>query len=184
MISGNKRRETLKWFIAGQAGHGKDAFAGFLSEIAGARHVSSSVVATAYVEGFLRERYGMTYPSQRECWEDRVNHRERWFEAIAAMGEDDPLALTKEILREHDFYVGIRNIREFQAAKDAGLVALSIWIDAEERLGKTEGDGSLTISASDCHLVIKNNASLWDLRGEAERIIILARAGGMLRALE
>ena len=57
MISGNKRRETLKWFIAGQAGHGKDAFAGFLSEIAGARHVSSSVVATAdrgLPEGALR----------------------------------------------------------------------------------------------------------------------------------
>lgn len=161
----------MKIYICGYARHGKDTVADILSNWYGLRHESSSHIAMReFLRNTLACQYGLRYASEEHCYEDRVNHRALWFNIIKRYGEGDPARLSRLIFRDNDLYVGIRNVEEFYASMMERLVDLSIWVDASERLGKTEGKDSNNLNPDDCDIVIRNNGTRKELEQKLSRV--------------
>jgi hypothetical protein len=164
-----KRR--LKVMIVGHGRHGKDTVAQILADELGLTFCSSSYFcAKAFIYDALKNVFG--YRSIAECYEARNTSqrmRDLWHTLICAYNRDDPARLSREILSEHDIYVGIRSDEEFAEAELEGLFDLSIWVDASERL-QLEDESSFEIERSDCDIVIDNNYSEEDLIRRVTRL--------------
>ena len=73
--------------ILGSARHGKDTMAEILRDEFGMTFESSSQsAADIFLYDLLKEKYG--YETSEECFEDRHNHRQEWYEAIKAYNKD------------------------------------------------------------------------------------------------
>ena len=153
----------LKLMILGYARHGKDTVAEILHNDLGLKFMSSSFAAAEKVMVPYFASKGITYPSLAECYADRVNHRQEWFEEIKAYNTPDLSRLAREIYAENDIYVGIRNIFEFSAARDARLFDYSIWVDRSKHV-PPEPSTSMTITPEMATHVIDNNGTLEELR--------------------
>lgn len=80
-----------KLLILGHARHGKDTVADIIAEITGFTHISSSRrLLSVFLMDVLREKYGLEYESEEEAFEDRVNHRDKWFNEISEYNKEDP----------------------------------------------------------------------------------------------
>lgn len=145
-----------KLLVLGYARHGKDTFCDILQETYGYTFVSSSMFCAEHVVRPYLQTKGITYPSIEACYEDRGNHRSKWFDAIAAYNAHDPARLTKEILAKYDIYAGLRNARELMAAKQQKIPDLIIWIDASKRLPPEPMD-SCSVSPHLADVVFDNN---------------------------
>ena len=158
----NKTRlQYPKLVITGQSRHGKDTACEILQESFDYTFTSSSRFVAKLLFQEFKEKYN--YLNIEECFMDRHNHREEWYDFICLYNKDKD-KLSKEIFKENDIYCGIRSIEELQALKEAGLANLIIWIDATERLGKTESSSSITISPEDCDVIIRNNGSVIEFK--------------------
>ncbi len=148
----------MKIIICGNARHGKDTVADLI-------YPDGWVSSSAFVNEFLmypllKDLYG--YKTLQECFADRVNHRQEWYETIKAYNTPDLAKLGRVILSKHDMYVGIRNIAELTAIKEQKLVDLVIWVDAAKRL-PSEPTTSNTITVDDADYVLDNNGTLEEL---------------------
>lgn len=109
--------KQLKILILGDARHGKDTMAEMINKNFGLTHLSSSVAALRiFLFDVLRDKYNLEYNSLEEAYEDRVNHRDKWFNEICDYNKEDPIRLTKEILKQADMYVGLRDYKEVEKA--------------------------------------------------------------------
>jgi hypothetical protein len=71
----------IKLMILGSARHGKDSMAEILRDEFGMTFESSSQAASdIFLYDLMKEKYG--YETSEECFEDRHNHRQEWYEAI------------------------------------------------------------------------------------------------------
>lgn len=160
----------MKLMICGYARHGKDSAAEYLAQTFGLSHDSSSHIAMRH---FLRDelftRYGLLYHSEEDCYADRVNHRAKWFDVIAAYNREDPAKLSRLIFSQADVYVGIRNREEFYAAKKDELFDLSLWVHAPRR-HPPEPLSSNTLCEDDCDLVIMNNGTKQEFENKLDRL--------------
>lgn len=110
----------MKILIIGHARHGKDTVAKMIFEQIGLNYASSSEVANeVFIYDALKEKY--EYKNLNQCFEDRINHRAEWFDMITEYNREDGARLAKDILKEHDIYVGMRNNMELQECKRQGL---------------------------------------------------------------
>lgn len=155
--------------ICGYARHGKDTVADIVKQRYGLKHESSSHIAMReFLRTALYLEYGLSYPSEEACYEDRVNHRDKWFNIISAYNRMDKARLAKLIFRDSDIYVGIRCREEFAAARDFGLFDLSVWV---KRPGMPpEPENSNTLQEQDCDLTLCNGGSIEDLLVKIPRI--------------
>ena len=145
----------MKLLIIGFSGHGKDTVAKILSDKLSLSFSSSSKFACEQlVFPNLKNIYG--YRSPDECFNDRDNHRVEWFNLISYYNQRDPTRLARELLQQHDIYVGMRNAKELTACLRAELFDLVIWVDASQRLPK-EALGSCTVDSGLAHMVLDNN---------------------------
>jgi nicotinamide riboside kinase len=102
---------SMKLLIIGHARHGKTTSANFLSNRFNLKFSDSSrAAAEIFLYDKLKDKYG--YKDFEECYEDRVNHREEWFDEICRFNEKDPARLAKEIMKTADIYCGMRSNRE------------------------------------------------------------------------
>ena len=153
--------------ICGHGRHGKDTFCEIIRDRFGLTFIDSSREAAEVVYEVLRDRYD--YQTLDQCYDDRANHRQEWFDEIARFNDPDPTQLARRIYSKSDIYCGIRKVEEFKAVKAAGLFDLSIWIDASER--HPEESGSCTVTQDDCDLTITNNGTIEQLREKVERVL-------------
>ena len=103
----------MKLLIIGHARHGKTEAAKILKRERGFQFKDSSkAAAEIFLYDKLKDKYG--YKDFKECYEDRVNHREEWFDNICRFNKKDPARLAKEIMKEADIYCGMRSNREIQ----------------------------------------------------------------------
>ena len=155
--------------IIGKARHGKDTFALLLAELTGLSFISSSEFCNARaVYPALKERYGYSGPD--ECFVDRVNHREEWKALISAYNSPDKARLAKEMLEEHDFYVGMRCHLEYEASRS--LFDKVVWVDASDRVKKN--DPSMSIEYNPHQMIfIDNNGCSKALKQKAVRLATL-----------
>jgi hypothetical protein len=88
----------MNLLIIGYARHGKTESAKILKREMGFRFKDSSkAAAEIFLYEKLKDKYG--YADFKECYEDRINHREEWFEEICEFNKDDPARLAKEIMK-------------------------------------------------------------------------------------
>lgn len=143
-----------KLMVCGHGRHGKDTVCEVMTPW---KFISSSMfVAAEAVYPQLKDLYD--YASIEECYADRHNHRAEWHRLISAYNKDDLPRLARSLYAEHDIYCGLRCEKEFEAIKAEGLFALSIWVDASERL-PPENTDSCTITKHMCDIVIENNGT-------------------------
>lgn len=157
--------------VFGYKRHGKDtvceileenySFLGFMS--------SSQVACDTFLYEQMRESFG--YTTKEQCYEDRFNHRQYWYEAIRDYNTPDKTRLGRDIFSRARVYCGIRDKEEFLALKDKGLLELTIWIDASERIPEIE-EGSMNLDKSFADIIIENNGTLEELR---EKVLRLGR---------
>jgi len=147
--------KTIKLLVLGSARHGKDTFAEILNEEFGLKYQSSSQAsADIFLYEALKDKYG--YKTPEECFEDRVNHRAEWKQMICDYNKDDKAKLAKEILKNSDCYVGMRDRSEINECMKQGLFDIIVWVDASGRLPE-EPASSFDIDKSCADIIIENN---------------------------
>jgi hypothetical protein len=149
----------VKLFIVGQGRHGKDTVAEFVRKAYGLTFESSSMFCAEHVVTPWLEKMGITYDSLEECYEDRVNHRMDWYEAIRSYNKEDESKLSRAIFAKYDMYVGIRSRVEFLEARH--FSDLSIWVEAADRWPAV--DPSCKILKEDCDVIVDNNGTIEEL---------------------
>jgi dephospho-CoA kinase len=157
----------MKLLIIGHKRHGKTTLAEFIKDEIGLDFLDSSVAAAKiFLYDELKEKYN--YKSFIECHNDRVNHRQEWFNKISEYNKYDGSRLAKEMLKESDIYVGMRNKRELHTCNENKLFDLIIGI---YRPGFELETGSFDIDIfKESDFLIYNNGSLSDLRKKVKRI--------------
>lgn len=153
----------FKLMILGYARHGKDTVADILVKHFGLKKEDSSQFAGKQVMMPYFASRGIHYASWDECYRDRVNHRQEWYEQITAYNTPDRARLAREIYTVSDMYVGIRNRSEFEAVKAERLFDYSIWVDASRRGIPPESTASNTMTKEMADHVILNDGTLEDL---------------------
>ncbi len=155
-----------KFLIIGHARHGKDTVAEILKQYFGMRYISSSeAAAKIFIYDALKEKYN--YRTIEECFNDRVNHREEWYNLIVDYNKNDKSRLASEIVNSSDCYVGMRDLEEIKACRK--IFDLIIWVDASNRLPK-EDSKSFNIDPSCADIIISNNDSYEDLEQRVKNI--------------
>lgn len=164
---------NIRLLLVGNMRHGKDTVAELLKEYYGISFVSSSqACADIFIYDTLKDKYG--YKTPEECFQDRVNHRDEWYQLICDYNKDDKAKLAKEILKYNNTYVGMRDWREIQECLKQELFDLVIWVDASERLPQ-EDSSSFNITKADADIIIENNGTLEELKEKIKRIGKLLR---------
>jgi hypothetical protein len=161
------KAKSLKICVLGSARWGKDSLAEILNEEFGYTFESSSQsAANIFLYDLLKDKYG--YKTPEECFEDRVNHRQEWYEAICEYNKEDKARLAKGILERSDMYVGMRNSEEIEECMKQGLFDLIIWVDASERL-PMEDASSFNIDKTYADVIIENNTTYESFREKTIR---------------
>ena len=156
-----------KLLILGNMRHGKDSFAEILNEHFGLSFQSSSqAAANIFLYDSLKDKYG--YKTPEECFEDRVNHRAEWKNMICHYNKDDRAKLAKEILKNSDCYVGMRDREEINECMRQGLFDIIVWIDASDRLPLEPAD-SFDIDKSCADIIIENNGTFEEFKEKVLR---------------
>jgi len=159
---------NIRLLLVGSARHGKDTLAEILKENFGLSFISSSqACADIFIYDELKEKY--CYKTPEECFNDRVNHRQEWYELICDYNKDDKARLAKEILKYNNTYVGMRDSGEIKECLKQGLFDLVIWVDASKRLPR-EDTSSFNITEADADIVIENNRTFEEFKEKALRL--------------
>jgi hypothetical protein len=170
--------------ILGYARHGKDTVAEILRDNLGLKFASSSFAAAEKVMRPFLAAKGITYNSLEECYADRVNHRQDWYEQIKAYNNPDGARLAREIYKDNDIYVGMRSEVELEAVRKEGLYDYSIWVDRSKHVAP-ESSASCSITPAMANWVIDNNGTLEQLKVNTLslywNLISLEYAGGFKR---
>jgi hypothetical protein len=151
------RIQPKRLMIFGMKDHGKDTVAEYLQAEYSMSFAGSSMFACKkFIFEDLRDKYG--YKSVNECYEDRNNHRQYWYEAIRDYNKDDRARLGREIYEDNIVYCGVRDREEFEAIKAEGLFDIAVWVDASERK-PPESFKSMKLTKDDADYIINNNGA-------------------------
>ena len=158
--------KSLKLCLIGHARHGKDTVAEMLYKKYGWTYKSSSMAAAEiFIYDALKEKYG--YKSFGECYEDRINHREEWYNLICDYNSEDPARLAKEIMKTSNIYVGMRSAKEIEACMEQGVFDHVVWVRDDRK--PLEDASSIDYSIFRfISYIVYNSGTLEDLEEEVE----------------
>lgn len=158
-----------KLLIIGHGRHGKDTVCDILEKKYNFKFLSSSQFASErLVFPALKDLYN--YKTADECYADRHNHRQEWYELISDYCKPDAARLGKEIFAEYDIYCGLRNKKEFHAMKNQGVFDYAIWVDRSDYL-PAEPKTSMTLEEWMADFTIDNNGTIDDLKTSVDQLI-------------
>lgn len=168
--------KTKKWLLIGLGRHGKDTAAEYLRDKHNYIFTSSSMYAAEkFVYNSLKDVLG--YGSFEQCYEDRHNWRELWYQLIKAYNSKQGSRIASEMIADgYDMYVGMRDDGELTQCKKECLFDIIVWIDAEERLGVTESKESCKVTKEDAHVIIYNNTTLEDLYSQLDALVTVVES--------
>jgi len=150
-----------KLLVIGHGRHGKDTVCEILRDSYGYTFESSSKFCSKlFIYKDLKHKYG--YTNEEECYADRHNHRQEWYEAICDYNVPDPARLGREMFAEYDIYCGLRNKKEFQAMTNTGVFDYCVWVDRSDYL-PPEAKTSMSLEQWMSDFTIDNNGTLADL---------------------
>lgn len=161
-----------KILILGDARHGKDTLAEMIRDNSDYSFASSSETALdIFLRDVLKDKYGLEYSSRKEAYEDRVNHRDKWYNEICNYNKEDKLKLCKEIFKIADIYVGMRSHLEVEQGIDTELFDYIIGVyDYRKPREDSSSNTADVFKYSD--FVIMNNGDLDDLEEKVISIVL------------
>lgn len=162
---------NIKLMILGYARHGKDTVAEILRDEHGVTFTSSSFAAAEKVMVPYFRGKDIIYANLDECYADRVNHRQDWFEQISGYNTPDKARLAREIYAVSSTYVGIRCVHELDAIRKEGLYDYSIWVDRSKH-EPPESKASNTVTPDMANYILDNNGTLEELRVRASNLYL------------
>ena len=158
----------MKILILGHGGHGKGMVAQIINDLTGVTFCSSSVFAfdqciwpvlgNEYVKA---EPFGRVQEARVNCYEDRENKRQEWFDLIAkyCVPKD---RLAKELLEKFDIYDGMRSFDEFETSKH--LFDCLLWVDRSHHVALDPSMEIVDLDVLDCSITknyyINNNCDI------------------------
>jgi len=158
-----------KLLVIGHGRHGKDTVCEILRDHYGYSFESSSKFCSRlFIFDMLEDKYG--YADEEQCYADRHNHRQEWYEAICDYNVPDASRLGREIFKEHDIYCGLRNKKEFHAMKNTDVFEYAIWVDRSDHL-PPEAKTSMSLEQWMADYTIDNNGSLEELEFNISQLI-------------
>jgi hypothetical protein len=158
-----------KLLIIGHGRHGKDTVCEMLRDNHGFNFQSSSKFCSEkFIYEKLKDKYN--YSSELECYNDRHNHREEWYNLICEYNVPDPARLGKEIFQEYDIYCGLRNAAEYYAMFDKYIFDCAVWVDRSDHLPQETKD-SMTLTEEMADYIIDNNGTLAQLKENVEEFL-------------
>lgn len=158
-----------KLLVIGHGRHGKDTVCEILRDDYGFSFESSSQFCSKlFIFDQLKDLYG--YANEKECYDDRHNHRSEWYDAICAYNVPDPARLGRDIFKEHDIYCGLRNKKEYHAMRNTGVFDYAIWVDRSDYL-PLEDKSSMTLTQWMADFTIDNNGTLDELYFNTHQIV-------------
>jgi hypothetical protein len=161
----------MKILLIGYGRHGKDTVAEYLRDSYGFTYKSSSWhCAENVVFPAIKNLYG--YKSVEECFADRSNHRQEWYDLISDYCVSDPSRIGREIFSVSDMYCGLRNKREFQSIRNNGLVDVVIWVDRSDHL-PPEDKTSNTLEPWMADYILDNNRDIAELHRNVDDLIMM-----------
>lgn len=161
-------QSNLKLIVLGYGSHGKGTFTKIAHRLFGFSGISvSQHNFENVIYPLMKDTHG--YQSAEECYNDRRNHRDFWFNAIYENLKDDLAKGAREIFSTHSIMEGVRKRDEFYAATKAFPEAIVIWIDASERL-PIEASTSNEMRPFDAHIVLDNNGTEADLERQVKSL--------------
>lgn len=119
--------------IIGYSGHGKDTLAKTIQKIYGLSWTSVSHFAVkSFIFTELKHKYN--YLSEKECYDDRINHREEFYNLIRGYNNNDKSRIIKEISLQYDMVVGIRDMYELYDGIAQGVITRTIGVYCPQKL--------------------------------------------------
>ena len=159
----------LKLLVIGHGRHGKDTVCEILRDTYGYTFESSSKFCSKlFIYDDLKDKYG--YTNEEECYADRHNHRQEWYDAICDYNVPDPATLGREMFNAYDIYCGLRNKKEFHSMKNTGVFDYCIWVDRSDHL-PPENKNSMSLEQWMSDFTICNNGTLEDLKFNVHALI-------------
>ena len=159
-----------KLLVIGHGRHGKDTVCEILRDKYGYSFESSSQFCSRlFIYDMLKDKYG--YKTEEQCYNDRHNHRQEWYEAICNYNVPDASRLGRAMFSEYDIYCGLRNKREFFAMQNTGVFDYAIWVDRSDHL-PPESKNSMSLEHWMADFTIDNNGSLEDLEFNVEQLML------------
>lgn len=157
----------MKLLLIGDRGAGKTTIGEMIQHRTGMiPHDSSQFALKHVIFPALKDQYD--YQTPQQCYDDRHNHRQEWFDLIVEYN-DPPDRLAREILAAGDIYVGMRSRREFEHARY--LFDVVAWIDAQGRV-TSEDRTSMELAPQDSDYIINNQGSIDQLPTEIDGFVI------------
>jgi hypothetical protein len=157
----------MNLLIIGHRQHGKTDVGKLLAEALNTQaHDSSWFACVNVIFSALKERHG--YATPKEAYDDRMNHRQEWFELIEAYNTV-PDRLTRAILTQGTIYVGMRSRMEFEGSKQH--FDHVIWVDASKRVPEEENT-SMKLNENDADYVLDNNGPLSAMKDQIARLLL------------
>lgn len=166
------RPSTIVLAISGPGKCGKDTVCDWLAENTNLKYSGST---SWYAVDEVRERLkaiGIEYASQRECYDDRENHRQIWADVIDEINSVNKTTLYRRCLVDQQILNGIRDSDELMACRNDGLVDLVIWVDRD-----TPNDPTMKYGPELCDVILPNR---WDHEALYRRLKRLCRCLGIL----
>ena len=156
-----------KLMVCGYGEHGKDEACRYIAEKTTLRYKLSTSEMFAEIV-FAAVGAHMGYKNVQECWDDRRNHRQLWYEII--VDQNANLRVYHAHLLMTDILNGIRNPAEFKQLLQENIVQLAIWVDASVRKASTISS-ECKITPDMCHVYIDNNRDLPYLYSQLDSVI-------------
>lgn len=161
----------MKFLILGHKRHGKDTVAEVLVQYSYLKFESSSQAANElFIFDALKEKYG--YETLEECFEDRDNHREEWYNLITEYNREEPSRLAQEILKTNDIYVGMRSQRELVRCKELGLFDVIICVYDPRKEHEDEDSCDLD-PLDEADVILLNQGTKSDIEQKTRRFLNL-----------
>lgn len=152
----------MKILVIGHARHGKDTVCEMLRDSYGYTFEASSLFCAESVIMPWFARKGAPYASVEACYEDRVNWRSEWHDAIAAFNTPKS-RLGRAIWSQYDIYAGLRCNREWAALKNERCYDVAIWVD-RSHVASPEPWSSMKLEPWMADFILDNNGTLAELK--------------------
>lgn len=167
--SGKIKSDKPKLLILGKKSSGKDTFCEILKANYGYTFESSSKRIIEEFFPLIQEVY--EWKSVEDAYEYRDEMRPFLYQLIKGYNGRDNTRMARLVLQDSDIYCGMRDTAEVEACLQAELFDLVIWVDAEKRLGDTEGVESCNVTKDLSDIIIENNEDEWEFTQKVKALM-------------
>jgi dephospho-CoA kinase len=158
----------MKILIIGHARHGKTTVAEMILEEYNLTFKDSSMAsAEIFIYDELKTKYG--YKTFEECYEDRKQHRDEWFNLICEYNIPDKTRLATEILNRASVYVGMRANDELQACIENNIFDYIIGVYTHRMPEEPKSSFDIDLW-KECDFIIPNDGTIEDLRNKINKL--------------